>query len=76
MDNIELLQKPFFIQIKLSSIYSTFKVQLKEINPGQEYYNFELKILRMYYFFSESSDISEFLSNTELEIVFSRKENT
>lgn len=37
----------------------------------QSHYNFDLKILRIYYLFSESVDISAFLENTELEIVFS-----
>ena len=71
------IDKEIHIQIKLSSIRNDFHVHIcKKLNGSGEDDEsedllrpvYELNILRVYYFFSENTDIRKFLNETDVQI--------
>lgn len=70
------LQDDFYLRIQISSIKTVFKIKLPKIKNESDFINFPIKILRMFYFFSESLNIKEFLQETQIDINFTRKEDS
>jgi hypothetical protein len=69
--------KNMHLQIKLNKIKNDFQVNLVEIpvdelkDNNSEFfykYKFEINLLRVYYFFSETMNIKSFLQDTEIQI--------
>lgn len=70
-DNIQkmgLLNQTIFFQIKLANIKSVFQIILKnkEERFGRNFY--QMKILRIFYFFSETENIAKFLEDSEIQM--------
>lgn len=60
--------KKIFFQIKLANIKSVFEISLQQ---GEKKYGrtvYQMKILRIFYFFSENQNIQKFLEDSELQL--------
>ena len=68
IDQMGLLGKKFFFQIKLANIKSVFEVALKEGEHKHGRRVYQMKILRIFYFFSETENIERFLEESELQL--------
>ena len=65
----------FYIQLKIASIKSKFMMKLPRVRTKNGYIHFPVNILRLFYFFSEEMDISDFLENTKIDIRVTRTED-
>ena len=67
IEELRLVNKKIFFQIKLANIKSVFEICLQR---GQQQYGrrvYQMKILRIFYFFSETKSIGHFLEDSELQ---------
>ena len=67
IEELKLINKRIFFQIKLANIKSVFEIALQK---GQSHHGrrvYQMKILRIFYFFSETKNIEQFLEDSELQ---------
>ena len=70
---LQYFKEPFYLQLKMGSRKSQFLIKLPHQNSNSgRYITFRLNILRVFYLFSESLDIKDFINNTALEIRLTR----
>ncbi len=76
-DGMQGKEKEIHLQVKLSNIRNDFHITIKKVLEGNGDYDesndilrpvYDLNILRVYYYFSENTDISKFLAETDVQI--------
>lgn len=67
-----LLGQRLFFQVKLANIKSSFEIRLMEPERNAGRVTYTMKILRIFYFFSENENIGHFLEDSELQVRLTR----
>lgn len=69
---LQQFKDTFYIQLKMGPRRSKFLIKLPHGSMSSKYINFQLNILRVFYLFSETVNIQEFIENTPIEFRLTR----